>query len=228
MLPLSFHPGARWEYSRATDVLGRLIEVVSGESFGAFLARRIFQPLGMVDTDFHVPESKVSRFTTLYVGVDIADPTKPGLLRAVDKPYPGAYLKRVANESGGGGLVTTLGDTVRLIQSLQANGLTLLKPETIALMGTNQLPAGQWVEFPNFPPMVGRGFGLGSSVAVRPGPLDPEEIAGEVSWGGLAGTSWWYNHRLNIAGVLMTQRYFGQGNPFVIAFKQQAYKALGH
>ncbi|TRZ54726.1 MAG: class A beta-lactamase-related serine hydrolase [Rhodocyclaceae bacterium] len=227
-LPLAFHPGARWEYSRATDVLGRLIEVVSGEGFGTFLARRIFEPLGMVDTDFYVPESKASRFTTLYVGVDIADPTKPGLLRADDKPYPGAYLKRMANESGGGGLVTTLGDTVRLIQSLQADGPTLLKPETIALMGTNQLPTGQWVEFPNIPPMVGRGFGLGSSVAVSPGPLDPEEIASEVSWGGLAGTSWWYNPRLNIAGVLMTQRYFGQGNPFVIAFKQQAYKAFGY
>lgn len=227
-LPLNYHPGDRWEYSIATDVLARLVEVISGERFGAFLARRIFEPLDMVDTDFFVPASKRDRFTALYVGVDIPDPTKPGLLRADDLPYPGAYLCRVANESGGGGLVTTLGDTVRLIQGLMPGGDTLLKPDTIAMMGSNQLPEGRWIGFPNMAPMAGRGFGLGSSVAVRQGPFDPAEIASEVSWGGLAGTLWWYNPRLNIAAVLMTQRYFGQGNPYVIAFKQQAYKALGY
>jgi len=141
-LPLSFHPGAQWEYSVATDVLGRVIEVVSGASFGEVLKRRIFEPLGMVDTDFWVPEAKRERLCTLYVGVDLLDPTRPGLLRADDKPYPGAYTKNMPKESGGGGLVSTLGDNVRLVQSLIPGGPTLLKPETIALMWQNQLPPG--------------------------------------------------------------------------------------
>jgi CubicO group peptidase (beta-lactamase class C family) len=87
-LPLAFQPGTRWEYSIATDVLGYLVEILSGDSFGEFLSKRIFGPLGMVDTDFFVPESKVSRLTTLYAGVDLADPTKPGLVRADAAPYP--------------------------------------------------------------------------------------------------------------------------------------------
>ncbi len=227
-LPLASHPGTRWEYSIATDVLAYLIEVISGETFGAFIARRIFEPLGMVDTDFFVPESKLHRLTALYVGRDITNPTLPGLLRADAAPFPGAYVKRAAFESGGGGLVTTLGDMVRLIQSLMPGGQTLLKPATIAMMATNQLPPGMWVQFPNFPPMVGRAFGLGSSVAVHPGPFDPKEVSGEVSWGGLAGTAWWFNPRLNIAGVLMTQRYYGQGGAYTVVFKNEAYKALGY
>jgi CubicO group peptidase (beta-lactamase class C family) len=81
---------------------------------------------------------------------------------------------------------------------------------------------------PNLPPLFGRAFGLGSSVAVRPGPLDPREVTGEVSWGGLAGTVWWVNPRLGIAGVLMTQRYHGQGGLHAMAFKQEAYRALGY
>ena len=227
-LPLAFHPGARWEYSIATDVLGYLVELVSGESFRSFLCERIFEPLGMVDTDFFVPEPKVSRLTTLYAGVDMTDSTKPGLVRADAAPYPGAYLQRAAFESGGGGLVTTLGDTVRLVQSMIPGGIKLLKPETISIMATNQLPEGMKLQIPNLPPIAGRGFGLGSSVVLSPAPFDPREVTGEVSWGGLAGTDWWFNPRLNIAGVLMTQRYFGPWGKYTVAFKQEAYKALGY
>ena len=226
-LPLSFHPGAQWEYSVATDVLGRVIEVVSGASFGEVLKRRIFEPLGMVDTDFWVPEAKRERLCTLYVGVDLLDPTRPGLLRADDKPYPGAYTKNMPKESGGGGLVSTLGDNVRLVQSLIPGGPTLLKPETIALMWQNQLPPGLCVQFPNLPRFENRVFALGSSLTIGPVPASPAEVAGEVSWGGLAGTLWWINPRLGIAAVLMTQRWFGFGNPYAFEFKQQAYKALG-
>lgn len=227
-LPLAFHPGTRWEYSIATDVLGSVVEVISGESFGSFIATRIFEPLGMVDTDFFVPESKLGRLTALYVGINVSNPTKPGLLRADAAPFPGAYLKRLPFESGGGGLVTTLGDTVRLIQGLMCGGPTLLKPATLRMMATNQLPAGMWVEFPNLPPFVGRAFGLGSAVSLHPGPLDPNEVADQVSWGGLAGTMWWFNPRLNIAGVLMTQRLYGQGGLHWASFNQEAYKALGY
>jgi CubicO group peptidase (beta-lactamase class C family) len=227
-LPLSFHPGTQWEYSVATDVLGRLVEVVSGETFGAFLSRRIFDPLGMVDTDFRVPESKRNRFTALYVGVDLMDPTLPGLVRLEDKPFPQAYLRKFPRESGGGGLVSTLDDTVRMAQSLVPGGPTLLKPETLALMWQNQLPPGLCVQFPNMPRTPGRCFALGSSVAVAVGSGEPAQVVDEVSWGGLAGTIWWMNPRLGIAGVLMTQRYFGFGNPYSFEFKSKAYEALGH
>jgi CubicO group peptidase (beta-lactamase class C family) len=117
---------------------------------------------------------------------------------------------------------------VRLVHSMLPGGPPLLKPGTIGMMSTNQLPDGMWVEFPNMPPFVGRGFGLGSSVAVQPGPYDPKEVTGEVSWGGLAGTVWWFNPRLDIAGVLMTQRYYGQGGLHTIAFRKEAYRALGY
>ena len=226
-LPLSFQPGTQWEYSVATDVLGRLVEVVSGESFGKFLSNRIFDPLGMVDTDFWVPEAKIHRLTALYVGVDLMDPTKPGLLRADDKPFPGAYTRKLPRESGGGGLVSTLGDTVKFIQSFLPGGPTLLKRDTIELMCRNQLAAGLCVQFPNMPRFESKGFGLGSSVTIGTSAWEPTEVVGEVGWGGLAGTIWWINPRIGIAAALMTQRYFGFGNPYSFVFKAQAYQALG-
>jgi CubicO group peptidase (beta-lactamase class C family) len=226
-LPLSFQPGTQWEYSVATDVLGRLVEVVTGESLGKCFSSRIFEPLGMVDTDFWLPEDKLKRLCTLYVGVDLMDPTRPGLLRADDKPFAGAYTRKWPRESGGGGLVSTLGDSVKLIQSFLPDGPSLLRPETIELMCRNQLPAGLCVQFPNMPRFVSKGFGLGSSVTIGTSASEPAEVVGEVGWGGLAGTIWWINPRIGIAGVLMTQRYFGFGNPYSFVFKEQAYKALG-
>ena len=226
-LPLSFHPGTQWEYSVATDVLGRLVEVVSGQSFSKFLSTRIFEPLDMIDTDFWVPETKLKRLCALYVGVDLLDPTKPGLLRADDKPFPGAYKSKLPRESGGGGLVSTIGDTVRFIQSLLPGGPTLLKADTIDLMYRNQLAADLCVRFPNMPPFRHRAFGMGSSVTIGTNPLEPKEVVGEVGWGGLAGTIWWINPRIGIAGIVMTQRYFGVGNPYSFIFKEQAYKSLG-
>ena len=227
-LPLSYQPGTQWEYSVASDVLGRVVEVASGEPFGTFLARRIFEPLGMNDTDFWVPPTKIDRLCTLYCGVDLFDPTKPGLLLANDKPYPGAYVHKMPRESGGGGLVSTLNDSVRLIQSLIPGGPTLLKAATLNQMFSNQLPPGMCVRFPNVPLQPGWRFGLGSAVRLSNDSGEPDEVASEVSWGGLAGTLWWINPRLSIGAVLMTQRYFGFGNPYAYEFKRHAYKALGH
>lgn len=226
-LPLSFHPGTRWEYSAATDVLGRLVEVVVGKSFGEVLSSHIFEPLGMADTDFWISEAKRDRLCALYEGVDLMDPSKPGLIRVDDKPYPGAYASKMPREAGGGGLVSTLGDTVRLLQSLIPGGPTLLKPETIASMFENQLPPELCVQFPNMPRLENRGFGLGSAVTIGVIQGEPEATLGEVGWGGLAGTIWWINPRVKIAAVLMTQRYFGFGNPYALEFKRQAYRALG-
>ena len=226
-LPLSFQPGTQWEYSVATDVLGRLVEVVVGKPFGAVLSERIFEPLGMVDTAFHVTAAKRDRLAALYEGVDLADPTRPGLIRVDDKPYPGAYLEPTARESGGGGLVSTLDDSVRLLQGLMPGGPTLLSAGTIATMFANQLPARLCVQFPGQPRFENRAFGLGSAATIGAIPGEPAATTGEVGWGGLAGTIWWINPRLGIAAVLMTQRYFGFGNPYAAEFKRQAYRALG-
>ncbi|MDP3820510.1 MAG: serine hydrolase domain-containing protein [Burkholderiales bacterium] len=98
-LPLVFHPGTSWEYSVATDVLSRLVEIVSGEAFDAFIGERILRPLGMVDTGFLVPEAQRHRLAAYYIGADLAEPMKPGLTRADDAPYPGAYLRPVPHLS---------------------------------------------------------------------------------------------------------------------------------
>jgi CubicO group peptidase (beta-lactamase class C family) len=227
-LPLSFHPGTQWEYSVASDVLARVIEVVTGESFGTFLSRRIFEPLKMSDTDFWVPPAKQDRLCKLYVGVDLEDPTRPGLLRADESPYPNAFTRKPPLESGGGGLVSTLDDSIRLIQSLVPGGTTLLKTATLDQMFSDHLPQGVCVRFPNTPVQPSWRFGLGSAIRVATDPGQPEHVAGEASWGGLAGTFWWINPRLGTAAVLLTQRFFAFGNPFVDEFKRQSYRALGH
>ncbi|CAM5793895.1 serine hydrolase domain-containing protein [Ottowia pentelensis] len=227
-LPLAFQPGERWEYSLATDVLARVVEVVSGQSLGEFFQARICGPLGMGDTAFWVPEPKRARLTALYGGTDFMNPLQPGLVRMDAAPYPGAYTSPASRQSGGGGLVSTLDDTVRLIQALMPGEGSLLRPDTLAQMARNQVAPGQHVQFPNMPSNPGRVFGLGSSVLAQPGVFDPPQSSGEVSWGGLAGTVWWINPRLNIAGVLMTQRYYGFGNPYTFEWRHHAYRALGH
>nr|HPK33743.1 serine hydrolase domain-containing protein [Ottowia sp.] len=227
-LPLAFQPGEQWEYSLATDVLGRLVEVISGNSLSQFFARHIFEPLGMADTAFVLSDQQFGRLATLYAGVDRADPTRPGLKRMDGVPYPGAYRTPGMREAGGGGLVSSLDDMVRLLQALMPGGPTLLKAETLADMARNHLPPGLHVRFPGLPANPGRVFGLGSSVLAQPGPGDPPTAAGDVNWGGMAGTIWWFNPRLNIAGVLMTQRYMGTDGPYAAEFKRLAYQALGH
>jgi CubicO group peptidase (beta-lactamase class C family) len=109
-LPLVYHPGTSWEYSVATDVMARLVEIIGGQRFDAFIQSRILGPLGMVDTAFVVPEESRSRLAAYYAGADLMDPMKPGLSRTDDSPYPGAYLRPVPRLNGGGGLVSTLPD----------------------------------------------------------------------------------------------------------------------
>src|SRR5262245_10814428 len=115
-LPLVYHPGTSWEYSAATDVLARLVEVISGQRFDTFIQSRSLSPLGMVDTGFVVPDR--DRLVAFYAGADPSNPMKPGLARADDAPYPGAYLRPFPRQSGGAGLVSTLPDMVAFIRSL--------------------------------------------------------------------------------------------------------------
>ena len=225
-LPLVYQPGTSWEYSVATDVVARLVEVVSGQTFDRFIQARILGPLGMVDTGFVVPEKDHSRLAACYAGADLMDPMKPGLTRTDNYPWPGAYLRAVPKLDGGGGLVSSLPDMVALVRSLLPGGPTLLKPETIALMMTNQLPDGVWMRFPVSGELVGRGYGLAGGLIVQPSPLHHPDARGEFYWGGLAGTQWWISPKANLAGLLMTQRQMAFFHPFAFEFKRLAYEAV--
>ncbi len=226
-LPLIYQPGTSWEYSVAIDVLARLVEIVSGQSFDAFIQSRITGPLGMVDTGFVVPEENRNRLVAYYAGADLMDPMKPGLTRTDDSPYPGANLRSVPRLNGGGGLVSTMPDMVALIRSLLPGGRTLLKPETLALLSANQLASGVWIRFANAGELRGRGYGLAGAVIVEPSAaLDHPDARGEWYWGGYAGTQWWISPRANVAGVMMAQRQMAFMHPFAIEFKRLAYEAM--
>ncbi|NJN51150.1 MAG: beta-lactamase family protein [Gammaproteobacteria bacterium] len=146
-MPLCYQPGAFWRYSFATDVTARLVEVVSGKPFDAFLKERIFKPLGMIDTDFFVPEEKLGRFSTMFLPADPLDPMS-ACAGPMDAPATTANGKRPAFLSGGGGLMSTLVDYLALSKMIvnngKHNGKTLIKPETLALMRTNQCAQGWW------------------------------------------------------------------------------------
>lgn len=228
-LPLAFQPGTNWEYSVATDVLARLVEVASGQRFDTFLRERIFEPLGMTDTSFVVPEADRGRLAAMYIGVDPAAPMTPGLARGEARLHPTANLQPSPRLYGGSDLVSTLGDSVKLLAALMPGPGSLLKPATLALLGENRLPEGCFQHFPDRGVLVGRSHGLAGGLVLVPGPEDHPDCGGEIYWGGLAGTQWWISPRHGFGGVLMTQRLWGHGDPFVADLKREAYGAvLGH
>jgi CubicO group peptidase (beta-lactamase class C family) len=141
-------------------------------------------------------------------------------------PYPGAYLRPVPRLNGGGGLVSTLPDMVALMRSLLPGGPTLLKPDTIKLMMSNQLPEGLWIRFANFGELKGRGHGLAGAVLVEPAVFDHPDARGEFFWGGAAGTQWWISPESNTAGLIMAQRQLAFVHPFAGEFKRLAYEAV--
>ena len=225
--PLAFQPGTFWRYSLATDVTARLIEVISGQTFDEFLKENIFVPLGMNDTGFYVPEDKQDRFSTMYRPKDFLDPLAKGLVKA-DDPHEGLYSKPNTFLSGGGGLCSTLIDYIKLIQLIvnqgEWQGTQLLKPETLDLMRTNQLPAGVVVNFPMWD-MPSTTFGLGFALKDAPGEGEPSGAIGEYHWGGMAGTHSWMSPGTGITAMCMTQRMPGFWHAFSHDFKQLVYAA---
>jgi CubicO group peptidase (beta-lactamase class C family) len=207
-LPLEFSPGEAWNYSVSTDVLGYLIQVVSGMPFQDFLKSRLIDPLGMVDTDFHVPADKASRFVAAYG----RDPK--GQLALQDDPKKSPYLAPPSFYSGGGGLVSTASDYMRFCQML-LNGGTLdgtryLSRKTLGLMTSNHLPGGKdltelsrslFSEATN----AGIGFGLGFAVNIDPVQAMLSSSKGEYYWGGAASTAFWVDPAEELAVVFMTQ-----------------------
>jgi CubicO group peptidase (beta-lactamase class C family) len=228
-LPLAQQPGQRWQYSVATDVLARLVEVRSGLAFDAFLEARILGPLGMVDTGFSVPPEKLERLAVNYAPVDPMDPMVPGL-----KPAPDALLGDWSEErsfkSGGGGLVSTLADYTRFLRMLvndgELDGVRILQPATLAAMRSNQLPEGQRVQLPAGWLMPDTVFGLGFAIKEAPAEGEPETAIGEYHWGGLAGTHSWIAPRAGVAALIFTQRLPGFWHPFSHDFKREVYAAV--
>ena len=187
-LPLAYEPGTRWEYGRSTDVLGRLIEIVSGMPLDQFLEDRILKPLKMVDTGFYVKPEKLDRLA------------QPGDRRLLNVSSPPKFL------SGGGGLVSTAGDYVRFVQMLlnggELDGIRILKKETVTLMTRDHLgPLGKRSDRQYFPgPFAG--FGLGVAVFMDPvGSIEP----GTYFWPGWAGTLFGVNPNKNLIRILMFQ-----------------------
>lgn len=225
-LPLVNQPGTQWRYSYATDVTARLVEVLSGQRFDEFLQARIFAPLGMVDTDFWVPEDKRDRFVTMYAPKNVFKPMQGGMVKA-DDPYDGWYTRQPRMLSGGGGLVSTVADYLAFLRMIvndgEWNGARLLQPATVALMRTNQLAQGVGVNFP-FWAMPDTVFGLGLAIKNAPAEGEPASAAGEYHWGGMAGTHSWMAPVAGITGLCMTQRMPGYWHPFSHDFKRLAYE----
>jgi CubicO group peptidase (beta-lactamase class C family) len=226
-LPLSFHPGASWEYSIATDVLGHLVEVVSGRRFDAFLRERLFEPLGLRDTGFFVPPADADRLCAHYAGADPADPMAPGLRRMDGPAYRDVFLKAMPRLGGGGGLVSSLPDTTALLRALLPGGAMPLSARTRAGMMRNQLPEGVWIRLGTAGEIRGKGYGLGGAVTVRPSSIDPPGSEDEFQWGGMGGTHWWIAPRQRLAAVVVTQRHLGFWHPFSFEFKRGVFAALG-
>ncbi|HSG90568.1 MAG TPA: serine hydrolase domain-containing protein [Pseudomonadales bacterium] len=228
-IPLANQPGRRWQYSVATDVLARLIEVKSGLAFDAFLQQHVFAPLRMVDTDFWVPPEKAHRLAGNYAPTDPMDPLVPGLAPTPDALL-GAYTTQRSLKSGGGGLVSTLADYTRFIRMLvndgELDGARVLQAETLAEMRRNQLPAGLQVQLPTGWTMPETTFGLGFALKGTPAEGEPDTAIGEYHWGGLAGTHSWISPEAKVAGIIFTQRLPGFWHPFSHDFKREVYAAV--
>lgn len=227
--PLAFQPGTDWAYSLATDVAGRLVEVMSGQSFDDFLRDNIFQPLGMVDTGFCVAEENLHRLITMCAPNNLLKPMEPGLT-PIGKAGRGP-TKPPAFLSGGGGLMSTVADYLTFVRMLVNNGewnsVRILQPETLELMRTNQLADGVAVKFPNWD-MRGTVFGLGFALKAEVAEDEPSAALGEYHWGGLAGTHSWMSPvggpDANISGLCMTQVMPAFWHQFSHDFKQLAYE----
>jgi CubicO group peptidase (beta-lactamase class C family) len=208
-LPLEFSPGTRWNYSVATDVLGHLIERISGRRLDAFLREEIFAPLGMLDTAFHVPAEKLGRLASNYERA----PDKQ--LRVVDDRAKSVYAEPPAFLSGGGGLVSTARDYSRFCQMLlnggELGGARILGRKTIELMTQNHLPGGRDIAQCNtggqFSQITydGVGFGLGFSVTLDLARAQTVGSVGEYAWGGAASTAFWIDPTEELIVIFLTQ-----------------------
>ncbi len=219
-LPLIAEPGTVWEYSRATDVLGRLVEVVSGQTLRAFLQEHIFVPLGMLDTDFSVAPEQHHRIAEPFA----RDPDGAPQMRVFNVRAPAAF------ESGGGGLVSTAMDYARFLQFMlnrgELDGVRLLGPRTVDFMTADhlgQIPVNAGGSSNLLLP--GYGFGLGLAVRTSLGIASEPGSVGLYYWGGLAGTTFFVDPAEDMFGILMIQAP-NQREHYRHLFRTMVYAAL--
>ena len=207
--PLKFSPGTAWHYSLATDLCGYLVEVISGLRFDEFLSKHIFEPLGMTDTAFSVPNEKLQRFAACYA------PDSEAGMKLVDDAETSPFRKQPSFHSGGGGLMSTAMDYYKFLQMLLNGGVAddrrYLSRKTIELMTLNHLTDGASLQSHGFqgersePSQAGFGFGLGFQVTLDRADSQIVGSIGQYSWGGYASTEYWVDPTEDIVVVFMTQ-----------------------
>lgn len=219
--PLVHQPGTVWDYSLSTDVLGRLVEVLSSMPLDKFFEDRVFKPLGMTDTAFHVPEGNWDRLAALYA------PNPDKTVKRAIGPAQESYKKPPTLLSGGGGLVSTTLDYARFCQMLlnggELGGARILSRKTVELMRSDHLG-----DMPRAGALLPPGFGFGLTFAVNLGPGKNGGIGseGEYYWGGAAGTRFWIDPKEEMIGVFMVQILPHTGLTYGSEFKQLAYQAI--
>ena len=228
-LPLEFSPGTRWNYSVATDVLGHLIEVISGQRLDAYLAEHVFGPLGMRDTSFTIRDEQVPRFAANY------ERQADGRLKMIDDPTRSLYAQQ-SFFSGGGGLVSTALDyyrfTAMLLNGGELDGMRLLGRKTVELMTANHLPNDGEVAQLALPgsftdiPYAGLGFGLGFSVMQSAARAHIPGTPGTYAWGGAASTAFWVDPTEELIVVFMTQLMPSATYPLGRELRVLSYSAL--
>lgn len=229
--PLCFHPGTRWNYGVSTDVIGRLIEVISGQTLGAFFAERIFEPLGMAETGFSIPGGAENRFAALY-GPTKDDAGQHGM-SLIDAPAGSRFTTEAKLHSGGGGLASTAQDYFRFTEMLrrggELDGARILGRKTVEFMTMNHLP-GDLAEMgqPVFSEtsFSGIGFGLGVSVMLDPAKAGVPGSPGEFAWGGAASTAFWIDPVEDLTVIFLTQLLPSSTYPIRRELKALAYQAL--
>jgi CubicO group peptidase (beta-lactamase class C family) len=233
-IPLMYQPGTQWSYSSAVDIQGYIVETISGQKFGDFLEQRIFKPLKMTDTAFYVPPDKSGRLAAVYIG----NP-KTGKIEEAKELFGSrmpTYLEPPSMESGGGGLVGTISDYARFAQMIankgELDGVRLLSPASVEMMGTNMLPKevlarGDGLPGQRFDDAVG--FGLDFQVVTDPRVAGTLEGKGSMSWGGAAGTWFWVDPTNDVIFVGMIQRMGDTGGePLGAMARTLTYQALTH
>ncbi len=239
-IPLEFSPGEAWNYSVATDVIGYLVGLISGMPFEQFLKLRILDPLGMSDTDFHVPADKAHRFAACYSadphgGMTFHAGQQRGGLTLHDDPATSSFLSPPSFISGGGGLCSTMADYLTFCRALlnrgELGGVRLIGPKTLALMTSNHLPGG--LDLPGLSRSLFSeatyndiGFGLGFSVTMNPALTLIPGSAGEYSWGGAATTSFWIDPAEELITIFMTQVLPSSAYPLRRELRTMVYSAI--
>jgi CubicO group peptidase (beta-lactamase class C family) len=223
-LPLAHQPGTAWRYSLAHDVVAHLISVLSDLPFDVYLKEKIFDPLGMDDTGFYVPEDKLDRFASMY------DVTQTGSLGLADAPATSPFVNADCHPSGGGGLVSTAADYMRFAQMLLndgvLDGVRLLGRKTVARMTMNHIPAELFpLQLLDMYPMPGEGYGLGFGVVTDQTQRPMLASRGAYGWPGAAGTRFWVDPQEELIGLSLPQVRFLMA-PVGAVFQNLVYQAL--